>query len=701
MARLTRRDLLVGGGAGVGLVVAYALWPRGAPPPRFGSLSGGGASYGHYLRIAEDGQVTIAVPQVETGQGIWTALAALVAGALGADPALVGVEPLPVGAGGASNPLLADVAGVDEFRATAAATSVRAFEEAMRLSGATARAMLLAEAADRMGVEPEECSLDKGWVSAGPKRVSIGDLAAAAADRSVPNVELVDAPALPLARLDGPAKVRGSWRLAGDVRLPGLLYASARLAPRGGSILGLDRAAARARPGLIELVEREDWIAAVADTWWAADQAMQAADIRYRAAGPDGASIELSLTDRLGTSGDTLVEEGDAAGVLADADRVLRHDFLFAATPHHGLEPLTATARPTSEGGIEVWAPSQAPEAVRDAVRRVTGLPGEKVAVFPMPVGADDGRALEADAAPIAAILAIQLGRPVQLTLPHDHAALFDPLRPPLAMRIAAVPGEGRIAAWHARYASALGTTAALRRVAGKSGGGLDTDGAVPPYGIADIAVEAHEVDLPIRTGYLRGGTGALTRFAGEVMVDVVARAIGAEPLGFRIGMLGHDPALVASLRRVGELSGWDGGGIGSRMGIAAARIDGSAIALVAEAARAPDGGVEVHKLTAVFDCGRAAHTALAAQQVEGGLLSALDHATAPAPDWRAGLAHPGRRSATPTKLPAVTVERIASSAPPGGVSQLGASVLAAAIANALAAGGSEPVTRLPFTATI
>ena len=88
---LSRRNLLIGGGAGVGLLVAWGLWPREYLPNMVSRQ--GEHLFGHWLKIGEDGRLTIAVPQAEMGQGSYTALAQIVAGELGADWRTVEVQP--------------------------------------------------------------------------------------------------------------------------------------------------------------------------------------------------------------------------------------------------------------------------------------------------------------------------------------------------------------------------------------------------------------------------------------------------------------------------------------------------------------------------------------------------------------------------------------------------------------------------------
>ena len=127
--KLDRRSLLIGGGAGVGLIVGYALWPRGLKSDL--AERPGEQTFGSFIKIARDGRVTVAIPQVETGQGIWTGLPQIVADELGAAWEAVAVEPAPL-ANAYANPLAKQQDWPKGIRITANSTSVRAFEKPVR-----------------------------------------------------------------------------------------------------------------------------------------------------------------------------------------------------------------------------------------------------------------------------------------------------------------------------------------------------------------------------------------------------------------------------------------------------------------------------------------------------------------------------------------------------------------------------------------
>lgn len=712
--QVDRRTLLIGGGAGAGLVVAFALWPR--RPESALTEAENEHAFGHYVKVGVDGRVTVAVPQAETGQGVWTALPQILADELGAPWDQVAVEPAPHAAVYINR--MAGQQGwfdglgtlrrwrlpAEQARITAGSTSVRAFEQLLRDAGAAARAMLIAAAAGRWGVDADECDAADGFVLHQGKALGFGELAEDAGRRSPPR----DPPrrsggrgrlmGQPLPRIDLAAKSDGSFRFAGDVRLPGMLFASARLAPAGGRLTGFSRDGAMATPGVRAVVVRKAWIAVVADNWWAAERALRAAGARFE--GPVGEGWRAAHQAALGEAR-TWFERGDYDAAVEDS-RPLAASYEVAPASHFGLEPLSATAR-LSGGRLEIWAATQAPGLAHAAAERVAG--GAAVTFYPMPVGDGGGRALEADVVPIAAETAREVGRPVQVRLAPDAAQNYGRLAAGAIARMTALPGPGGItAAWKMRVATSDGLASAVSRQLGLDVpidlGRSALAGAVPPYAIPNLTVEAAAVRAPA-AGYMRGHPERALTFFTESFVDELARAAGLEPFAFRMAMLGSNPRLARCLQAATSASGWDGGGRGSTMGLAAASAYGSNIALVADVAIGADQRIEVHRLTAAVDCGRIVNPQLVRQQVEGGLIYGLGLATAREPEWIGdtpksrplGLAALPRIKGTPR----IDVHLVPSGAAPGGVSGLGVAILAPAIANALFAGTGKRLRSLPF----
>ncbi len=700
MARIEvdRRTLLTGGAVAGGLVIAFALWPK-RPGSPLRAARAGERVFGPYLRIASDGRVTVAVPQAETGQGIWTALASVAASEIGADWKMVGVEPAPLDAAYV-NSVAKDEWGV-ATRLTAGSSSMRAFEAPLRQAGATARALLCAAAAARWKVAAGECDTAEGAVVHGDQRLEFGALVEEAAEIGRPSsapLRARSAAAESRPRVDLAAKASGSWRFAGDVRVPDMLFASLRMAPPGGRVVRYDRAAA-AQAG-IRLIERSSWLAAIGPSWWAAEQALKRAAPSFTGpANADTPTIEAALNRALADGNFThLVDRGDYDAAVA-GHRPLSATYFIAPTPHLSLEPVAAAARIRS-GRAELWVASQAPDLAHAAIVKASGIAG--LTLYPMSPGDSGGGAIESLAGPIALELAKVAGRPVSLTIPATTSQNHDRPRPPMLARMSALgDADSGLASWHAMFAGVAGLSASLARAAGQGVPDFEARGGVPPYAIPALRVSSANARLPIATGYLRGDVEALTSFATESFIDEMARAYGAEPLAFRISHLGGEPRLAKALLTATARGGWDGGGRGSAMGIACASAWGSHIALLAEASLTGDQRVRVTRMVAAVDCGRAVHPDLIRQQVEGGLIHALIGATGPAPEIVAGeIRARSLRSlglARLDEVPRIEVVIVPSDEAPGGVSGLGALVAPAAAANAIFAATGRRLRRLPL----
>ena len=729
----TRRTLLIGGGAGIGLVLAWGLWPRRYIPNL--AAAPGETILGAFLKIGADGRVTAIVPQAEMGQGVWTALPQALADELGADWRQVAVEPAPINPLYANSLLAGETAeealpgfldGIGGWAArewatrgalmmTAGSSSIRGFEARFREAGAAARALLCMAAARRLGIDWAACDTKDGFVVRGEDRFRFGELAAEAAGFAPPAPLPLRTPGegglsgRSVPRIDLPAKIDGSTIYAGDVRLPKMVFASIRHGPLGETKLaGFDAKAAERVPGVIGVVRSDTWVAALARDWWAADRAADAIAPRFatRGALPDSASVARALEGALAGEGKRLVAIGDADAALAGPGAIeARYAVPFAA--HAAIEPLTATARVTGDR-IEIWAPTQAPGLMRDAVAAATGFAAGRVTLYPMPVGGGFGRKIETDAACEAAILAIRSGRPVQLTWSRAEEMRRARHRPPaLAQMSARIGAGGRIVAWRARIAAPPTAGLLARRLIpglpGSAGAeGAAIDGARPPYAIPAVAIEHVPAAIGVETGLWRSAAHGYTAFFGECFVDELAAAAEIDPLTFRLGLLGPSPRLARCLQRAAAVGGWSGEA-GSGQGLAVHSAFGSHIALLAEA-RAEGGAIRVSRLVAAVDCGRAINPDIIRQQIESGLIWGMAAALGDAVRYTRGLADQRDLAALAlprlADTPEIVVALIASREAPGGVAELAVPVAAPAIANALAAAGGARRRILPLETT-
>ncbi|MFM5954355.1 MAG: molybdopterin cofactor-binding domain-containing protein [Novosphingobium sp.] len=749
--RFTRRGVLIGTGVAGGLIAAWALRPRHFAPP----LSAGEGEYAFdaWLKIGKDGVVSVAVPDLEMGQGITTLIPQIVAMELGADWRQVAVEPAPVSGAYGNAPLAAKWASLwiplapgladepdsllarrfaegDAFVVTAEGTALAAHEQAARTAAASARAVLAMAAADRWNVSWEECEAEDGFIVHDKQRLPFGELVADAAGYSPPSPAAVRAqapqeraaefpPGAPLRfpRLDLPSKVDGSYSFAGDVRLPDMVHAAIRHGPIGDCTLGsFDAKAAKAVPGFVRLIEGKTWLAAAASDGWAAERALKLAVPKFRHANlADSAAIAAALEAGLNQGKSTTIASAGDPGtwLTGKFEHAARYD--IAPALHASVETASATAR-FEIGRCELWLASQAPQAARLAVAAALDLSVDEVVVYPLPAGGSFDTRLDHAHAVEAALIAREVGKPVQLTWSRwqEHLAGL-PRTPAKAGLGARTAPDGSLVGLKIRVAmpatvrefgARLFDRDSVRKAMEKQGGAdpLAMEGMVPPYAIPHLEVDHVPVAIPLPTGRLRGNANGIAAFLIETFIDELAGRSGREPLSYRIAMLGHDIKLANCLQRAASLAEWSGGRGGIGQGLACWKMilagREARIAAVASA-RLDERGVRVDKITAVADIGRIVNVDIARQQIEGGLIFGQSLAAGSASAYAGGLPKTGRIGLLGLPLladcPDMVVDFIDSDGDPFDPGELGAVIAPPAIANALASAGAERVHSLPF----
>jgi isoquinoline 1-oxidoreductase beta subunit len=745
---LTRRGVLVGGLAGGALVVGYMARPARYPLPLAPGRNE--VAFDAWIKLAADGVVTVAVPQVEMGQGVTTIIPQIAAMELGADWRQIAVEPAPASALYANVPLasrwaeltmpatpawLAEEDGVlagrwareHAFDVTADGTTLAAYEAPVRAAAASARALLCMAAAKQWDVDWRECDAQGGFVVHEGKRLAFGPLAEQAATfdpprtlplrvvapAEAPGASLPGAP-LRFPRLDLPAKVDGSYTFAGDVRLPGMVYAAIRHGPMGrAAFAGYDAAAAKGSRGLLTLVRNPGWVAAVATNWWAADQALTSIDAQFSASDrADSGTIATAMDQAMRSGSATRIHAAGDPGTFLTGRLPVQLRYEVAPALHATIETASATAR-YRNGRLELWLGTQAPQAAREAVARALDITPHQVVLYPMPLGGSFDRRLEHDHGVEAALIARACQRPVQLVWSRKQEHLAGLPRPPaVAVLSANVDAQGRLGGLRARIAvppaarefgrrllSGDAPYDAIDAAAGKADA-LAIEGAVLPYAIEHLAIDHVPTKVSLPAGRMRGNAHGYTAFFTESFVDELAHRAGREPLAYRMAMLGNDPRLANCLQRVASLAGWGGGGDNSGQGIACHVIGAGRIAVVASARRDAN-GVRVDKLAAVADIGRIVNVDIARQQIEGGLIFGLGLALGCSTGYESGLPVTGRLSALALPVladcPDIQLDFVKSEGEPADPGELGVAAVAPALANALYSATGLRLRQLPL----
>ncbi len=733
--KITRRSLLVASGASAALAIGWVVWPR-----RHGA--GWTADVDEhvlnaFVKLGKDGRVTVAVPQAEMGQGIWSGLAQILASELGADWKTVAVEPAPLGPDYANRGMTADMTAemsgamraVAEWAAgrvvqyfdlqvTGGSTSVRGFEAPLRAAGAVAREMLCRAAARRWNVSWTDCDTANGFVTHKANRLAFADVAAEAAQFDPPSSPtLREGPGPYLSgqsvlRLDIPSKTDGTAIFGADVRLPGMMYAAIAQGPIGAKRLGINRTRL---PVGCRIVEQPGFVAVVADGWWAARTGLEALEIRYSLpANPAGPWIEASYKGALENPGTEVLVEGDATAVL-DAPGTLSADYTLPFLAHACMEPMTATAR-IKDGKCEIWAPTQSASFANWAVARTLGLEETDVTIFPTLLGGGFGRKVEHDAVVQAALIAKAVDRPVQLIWSREEDFGHDVWRPAVAARVRGLARSGtdgtgidaleiRLAAPDISAGFAARNAPAMAGDPKASAGALEGAGDMP-YAIEAIRLEHALVESPVPLGFWRSVGHSYTSFICESFIDELAHAAGAEPGAFRLALLKDQPRHAAVLRAainasggLGREEGENGRNLGR--GVALWSCFGSIVAQVAEVETIPNQLPRVTQVWAAIDCGRMINPDSVRAQVESGIIYGLTAALHGRASFQQGEAEQRNFDASPlvdlATAPRVEVVLIRSTEAPGGVGEPGTPPIAPAVANAVFAASGLRVRSLPF----
>ncbi len=726
---VNRRRFLIAAGAGAGLAIGWAVWPRRAGVTWVAGK--GEAVVNSFVKIGADGRVIVAVPQAEMGQGVYSSLPQIVADELGADWNMVGVEPAPFGAAYANRAMLIDPTAsmgevargmarwaggrvIDYFdvQMTGGSTSVRNFERPLREAGAAAREMLCRAAARRWNVDWRECDTDAGFVVHQANRLSFGDVARDATLEDAPRTPKLRAAAQrkligkPVMRLDIPSKVDGSARFGIDVRLPGMVYAAVSAGPIGATRKSLDKAKL---PAGAQLVENPEFVAVVADGWFAAKTALDQLAIGYTLpARPAGPWIEAGYKAALAGNAKALREDGNVDAALKSG--AIAADYTLPFLHHATLEPMNATAR-VADGKAEIWAPTQSATLVRWAVAKALAIAEADVAVYPTLVGGGFGRKAETDACVKAALCAKAAGKPVQLIYSREEDMGHGMWRPAVAARFRGAVAHGRVTAWDSRIAvpdvisSFMGrNTPALASKA--SPNALAIEGTLElPYDFAAVRVAHALVDTPVPLGFWRSVGHSFSGFLVESFIDELAHAAGSDPGAFRLAHMAGHPRHAAVLRaalRAGGPLGAAGPGIGR--GCAVHESFGSIVAQVAEVEAKPGQPLKINRVVAAIDCGRIVNPDTVRAQIEGGIVFALTAALHGRSTFENGEAAQKNFDGYPllslAEAPAIEVIIVDSAADPGGVGEPGVPPLAPAVANAIFAVSGKRLRDLPFAWT-
>ena len=570
-----------------------------------------------YLRIAGDGRVTVYSGKIEMGQGIVTSLAQMAADELGV--ALASIDMV-----------MGDTALCPFDNGTYGSMSTRFFGPALRAAAAEAKAVLVMLASEKLNVPKDALRIEDGAVfaAADPKvRVTFGQLAngqkivrtldGKAVSKSVAEFRLMGKPTK---RLDARAKVTGAAQFAGDVRLPGMLYAKVLRPPaHGAAMKSVDTSAAARIPGAV-VVNEGGLVAVLASDPETAEKALAAVKSDWDVPKPefDDRSVFAHLLSVAGAG-----EEREKKGSLAEGEKasvsLFEGQYVNGYGAHAPMETHTALAR--LEGGtMTVWVSTQTPFPNQQAIALAIGLGKENVRVItPFVGGGFGGKSGGGQQAIEAAKLAKATGKPVQVCWSRAEEFFFDAFRPAAVVKIrSGLDGAGRISLWDYQVYAA------------------GTRGAEQFYDVPHHLIRTYGrwgVDTPkmhlFATGPWRAPGANLNVFARESHLDVMAAKAKVDPLEFRLKNTSD-----ARMRRVLETAaarfGWKkvAGPSGRGVGVACGSDAGTYVALMAEVkVDAATGRIKVVRIACAQDMGVVINPDGATMQMEGCIMMGLGYA--------------------------------------------------------------------------
>ena len=716
MTTQTRRQFLA---SSAGLVIGLSLPLKGraqsgaAAVMSSGETAEGSFAPNAFVRIAPDNTVTFICKHIEFGQGPYTGLATLVADEMDASWDQMRVESAP-----ANNELYRNL--FFGLQGTGGSTAMANSWMQMRQAGAAARAMLVAAAAEKWGVDASGITVTQGVLrhEGSGQSASFGDLAEAAAQQDVPVEPAVKNPSefiyigTDMPKVDSRAKSTGEATFTLDIYRDDMQHVVVRHPDvMGAKVASFDASKAEKVRGVTAVRQIPQGIAVYATSTAAAIKGRDALSVEWdmsEAETRTSEQITQAFRDAAQSQGLVVEETGDSADAIKDAETVHEAEFSFPYLAHASLEPMDAVLE-VRDGSAEIWMGAQFPGFDKGAVVQTLGLDPENVSMNVMMAGGSFGRRAQTSpqiGSEIAEIAKAAGGDGAwKLIWTREDDMTGGYYRPLTVHKLrGGLDAEGNIVGWENRIVN-QSIVAGSMMDQGNAEDPTSYEGSTKmPYDLPNLTVDWVKMETGVPVLWWRSVGHTHTAYATEVFLDELLEKAGKDAVQGRLDLLknGADRDR-AVLERVAKMAGWDGNRVkdGRAYGVALHESFSTYCAMIAEVSD-DDGVPRVHKVWVAVDCGIAVNPNIIRAQIEGGLGYGLGSALFNTLTLGEGGVVQERnfdtyRMLRISEMPDVEVEIIASDADPTGIGEPGTPPIGPAVANALRALRGEAPRDLPM----
>ncbi len=704
--KTNRRDFIrIAATAGGGLFLGFHLNESAASSLNIADAplavrAAGDINFNNYLSISPDDVITIFSPNPELGQNIKTSFPMIVAEELDADWKKVKVVQANLDA------------KKYERQLTGGSGAVPHSWERLRKAGATARQMLVEAAAKRWSVPTSELTTDTGfvWHKGSNRKLTYGELATEASAILVPtDVKLKDKKDFKIIgqaihNVDNNEMLTGKPLYGLDFYREGMLFAMIqRPNSFGMKVKSVDAAAAKAMPGIVDVVTFKNNVAIVGKSTWQVNKARKAVVIEYEKEGniESTADHDKLFKDLLDAKEGATVrrKDGDVDAAFKAAAKVIVREYQCPFLSHSPMEPMNFFAH-VREDGVELVGPSQTPEAGRSEVAKLLNIAPEKITLQLTRLGGGFGRRLKTDYVTEAAELSSLIKAPVKVIWTREDDITGGSYRPAVRYRFeAALDANNNLIGYK------------LRGV-GINAGNPTREDNFPSGAVDNLLIDSVEHKSPITTGAWRAPITNFLAFAEQAFIDEVADAVKQDPIQFRLALLDKAKKapvgavkydidrMKAVIELAAEKSGW-GKKKDLAQGFSVYFSHRSYVAQVAEV-ETKGGKPSLKKIYACADCGVVVNLSGANQQVKGGVVDGLGHAMYSQLTFKDGATEQKNfnnyRLIRMKEVPEIDVHFVNNGIDPTGLGEPALPPTGGAVANAFAKATGKRLYNQPFS---